>query len=122
MGPCCLRVVSHVELPYAAAWPAIGKEATMAVARVVSFEGVSSDRVAEMQRDMQDEEQPEGLNATEIIMLHDPDAEMSLVILFFDNEDDYRKGDEILNAMPSGDTPGRRSGVAKYQVAHRMTA
>jgi hypothetical protein len=93
----------------------------MALARVVSFDGVSTDRVAEMQRDMQDEEQPEGLNATEIIMLHDPDTESSLVILFFENEDDYRQGDEILSAMPAGDTPGRRSGVAKYHVAHRMT-
>jgi hypothetical protein len=95
----------------------------MALARVVSFDGVSSDRVAEMRRDMQDDEQqPEGLNATEMIMLHDPDSERSLVILFFDNEDDYRQGDEILSAMPAGDTPGRRSGVAKYEVAHRMTA
>jgi hypothetical protein len=93
----------------------------MALARVVSFDGVSTDRVAEMQRDMQDEEQPEGLNATEMIMLHDPDSEKSLVILFFENEDDYRQGDEILSAMPAGDTPGRRSGVAKYHVAHRMT-
>ena len=94
----------------------------MALARVVSFDGVSSARVAEMQRDMQDDQQPEGLNATEIVVLHDPDAERSLVIVFFDNEDDYRKGDEILNAMPAGDTPGRRSSVAKYQVPHRMTA
>jgi hypothetical protein len=94
----------------------------MALARVVSFDGVSSDRVAEMQREMQDDEQPEGLNATEIVVLHDPEAERSLVILFFDNEDDYRKGDEFLDAMPAGDTPGRRSGVAKYQVIHRMTA
>jgi hypothetical protein len=93
----------------------------MALARVVSFDGVSTDRVAEMQRDMQDEEQPEGLNATEMIMLHDPDSEKSLVILFFENEDDYRQGDEILSAMPAGDTPGRRSGVAKYHVAHLMT-
>jgi hypothetical protein len=75
-----------------------------------------------MQREMQDEGQPEGLNATEIVVLHDADAERSLVVLFFDNEDDYRKGDEILNAMPAGDTPGRRSDVAKYQVIHRMTA
>jgi hypothetical protein len=76
-----------------------------------------------MRRDMQDDEQqPEGLNATEMIMLHDPDSERSLVILFFDSEDDYRQGDEILSAMPAGDTPGRRSGVAKYEVAHRMTA
>ncbi|HEX3291786.1 MAG TPA: hypothetical protein VHR46_10365 [Gaiella sp.] len=94
----------------------------MALARVVSFDGVSSDRIAEMQREMQDEGQPEGLNATEIVVLHDADAERSLVVLFFDNEDDYRKGDEILNAMPAGDTPGRRSDVAKYQVIHRMTA
>jgi len=93
----------------------------MGLARVVSFDGVSTDRVAEMQRDMQNEAQPEGLNATEIVMLHDPEAEKSLVILFFENEDDYRQGDELLNAMPSGDTPGRRSGVARYEVALRMT-
>lgn len=94
----------------------------MALARVVSFDGVSADRVAEMQRDMQTEQQPEGLNATEMIMLHDADSEKSLVILFFDSEDDYRQGDEVLNAMPAGDTPGRRSSVAKYSVAHRMTS
>jgi len=93
----------------------------MALARVVSFDGVSADRMAEMRRDMQEEEQPEGLNATELIVLHDPDSERSLVILFFENEDDYRQGDSVLSAMPASDTPGRRSGVDKYQVAHRMT-
>ena len=93
----------------------------MALARVVSFDGVSSDRIAQMQSEMESEEQPEGLNATEIVVLHDPDAERSVVILFFDNEDDYRAGDEILSAMPSGDTPGHRSAVDKYQVAYRMT-
>ena len=93
----------------------------MALARVVSFEGVTSDRVAQMQSDMQDQEQPEGLNATEIIVLHDPDAEKSVVLVFFDNEDDYRQGDEILNAMPADETPGRRASVSKYNVAHRMT-
>ena len=93
----------------------------MALARVVSFVGVSSDRVAEMRRELEENEQPEGLNATEIIVLHDSDAERSLVILFFDDEDEYRKGDAVLDAMPTGDTPGRRSDVAKYQVVHRAT-
>jgi hypothetical protein len=93
----------------------------MALARVVSFEGVSSDRIAEMRREMEENEQPEGLNATEILVLHDPDAEKSVVVLFFENEDDYQKGDAVLNAMPAGDTPGRRADVAKYQVAHRAT-
>jgi hypothetical protein len=92
----------------------------MALARVVTFEGVGKDRMEEMQREMRDEEQPEGLNATEIIVLHDPEADKALAVVFFENEDDYRKGDEILNAMPAGDTPGRRTAVEKYDVAVRM--
>jgi hypothetical protein len=92
----------------------------MALARVVSFEGVSKDRMEEMDREMRDGEPPEGMPATEIVVLHDPDVEKAVVILFFENEDDYRRGDEVLNAMPAGDTPGRRSSVAKYDVALRM--
>ena len=93
----------------------------MGLARVVSFEGVSKDRVEEMQREMREQERPEGLPATEIVVLHDPDSEKSLVILFFETEDDYRRGDEVLNAMPAGDTPGRRTSVTRYDVAIRMT-
>jgi hypothetical protein len=93
----------------------------MALARVVSFEGVSRDRMQEMDREMRDGEPPEGLPATEIVVLHDPDAEKAVVILFFENDDDYRRGDEVLNAMPAGDTPGQRTSVAKYEVAFRMT-
>ncbi len=40
----------------------------------------------------------------------------------FETEDDYRKGDVALNAMPVGDTPGSRSSVTKYDVAIRMAA
>jgi hypothetical protein len=54
-------------------------------------------------------------------VLHDPETEKSVVILFFDSEDDYRQGDELLNAMPAGDTPGQRASVKKYDVAVRMT-
>lgn len=42
------------------------------------------------------------------------------MILFFENEDDYQRGDETLNAMDAGDTPGQRTSVAKYNVAFRM--
>ena len=93
----------------------------MALARVVSFDGVNSDRMREMEAEMRDGEPPEGLPAQEIIVLHDAEAEKSVVILFFENEDDYRQGDETLNAMPAGDTPGKRSAVAKYDVAVRMS-
>ena len=94
----------------------------MALARVVTFEGIDQARMDEMDSEMQGQEQPEGLNATEIIVLHDPEAEKSLVIVFFDSEDDYRKGDEILSAMPAGDTPGQRTSVTKYNVATRMSS
>jgi hypothetical protein len=93
----------------------------MALARVVSFEGVSRDRMEDLKREISEGERPEGLPATEIVLLHDPDAEKSLAILFFETEDDYRRGDETLNAMPTGDTPGRRTAVARYDVAVRMT-
>lgn len=94
----------------------------MALARVVTFEGVSKDRMDEMKREMSEGERPEGLPASELVVLHDADSEKSLVILFFETEDDYRQGDELLNAMPAGDTPGQRTSVAKYDVATRMSA
>jgi len=94
----------------------------MGLARVVSFEGVGAEQMEAMKRQMQEGEQPEGLPATEVIVLHDSDSETSLAIVFFENEEDYRRGDETLSAMPTGDTPGRRTSVAKYDVAVRMTA
>lgn len=93
----------------------------MAFARVVTFEGVSSDRMQQLAREVQEGDQPEDVPAAEVIMLHDPEGERSLVILFFESEDDYRRGDDVLNAMPAEDTPGRRSSVTKYSVASRMT-
>ena len=92
----------------------------MALARVVTFEGVSNDRMDEMKREMSEGERPDGVPATEILVLHDPETEKSLVVVFFENEDDYQSGDAALSAMSAGDTPGRRTSVAKYDVAHRM--
>lgn len=93
----------------------------MALARVVTFEGVSKDRVEEMKREMSGQEQPDDIPASEVLVLHDPETERSLVVVFFENEDAYRRGDETLDAMPAGDTPGQRTSVAKYDVAIRLT-
>jgi hypothetical protein len=92
----------------------------MALARVVTFDGVPSDRLAQMREEIGEGEPPEGLAATEIIVLHDG-AERSVVVIFFDSEEDYARGDEILNAMPAGDTPGRRTSVDKYEVVVRRS-
>jgi hypothetical protein len=93
----------------------------MALARVVSFDGVSSERMAQMQQEMESGERPEEVPAKEIVVLHDPEGEKSLVVVFFDSEEDYQRGDEVLSAMPAGDTPGQRTSVQKYDVAFRMT-
>ena len=94
----------------------------MGLARVVRFEGVGQDRIEEIRHGIESEEAPEGLPAKEIVVLHDADAETALVIVFFDTEDDYTRGDALLRAMPAGDTPGRRVSVEKYAVPIRRTA
>ena len=94
----------------------------MALARVVSFEGIDADRMASLKSDIEGGDRPEGLPATEMMILHDPEADRALAIVFFDNEDDYRKGDEVLGSMPASDTPGRRTSVTKHDVAVRVMA
>jgi len=93
----------------------------MALARVVSFDGVSQERVEEMKQRM-NEGRPDDVPATEIVLLYDAGAEQATVILFFDNEDDYNRGDATLSAMPADDTPGQRTSVGRYEVAVRATA
>ncbi len=93
----------------------------MALARAVSFEGVDEARMAEMTRRMTEEGRPDDLPATEMVVLHDAAGQSALVVLFFDSEEDYRQGDEVLNSMPADETPGRRASVTKYDVALRMT-
>lgn len=93
----------------------------MALARVVTFEGVGSDRMEQMKREIGEGDRPEEIPASEIVILHDPESEKALAILFFDNDEDYKRGDAALDAMPAGDTPGQRTSVTRYDVAIRRT-
>ena len=94
----------------------------MSLARVVSFEGVSPDRMSQLKSQIEGGEPPEGMPSSELLVLHDPAGERSLAIVLFDNEADYQKGHEILDAMPGPDTPGQRTSVTKYDVAIRMNS
>jgi hypothetical protein len=93
----------------------------MALARVVSFDGVTRERMDQVKAEIESGERPAEIPATEFLLLHDPAADESLAILFFDSEDDYATGDAALNAMPTDDTPGTRTSVRKYEVVGRMT-
>jgi hypothetical protein len=92
----------------------------MAFARVVSFDGVSKDRMQEMNKRLNEGDPPPGFPPGELIALHDAAAEKALMILILETEEDYKKADEILDAMPAGDTPGQRASVTKYDVVTRM--
>lgn len=92
----------------------------MALARVVSFDGVGKERVEEMKQQM-NEGRPDDIPATEIVMLYDARAEKAVVVVFFDNEDDYNRADAVLSAMPADETPGQRTSVGKYEVSVRAT-
>lgn len=94
----------------------------MALARVASFEGVDSDSFARVKSQIENDPRPADIPVTEILMLRDADAKRSLVMLFFENEEDYRRGDEALDAMALDDAPGRRASVERYEVAFRRTA
>jgi hypothetical protein len=94
----------------------------MAFARVVQFDGVSAERMEALVAQVESGERPEGLPATEIIFLHDAGTESALAILFFDSEEDYARGEVVLNAMPAESVPGRRASVTKYRVAARRSA
>ena len=94
----------------------------MAYARAVTFEGVDRNRIDQLKQQLESDERPEDIPASEIVLLYDAEAEKSLVIVFFETEDDYRRGDAALNAMDPGDTPGQRTSVTKYEVAVRRSA
>ena len=93
----------------------------MAYARAVTFEGVDRNRIDQLKQQLESDERAEDIPASEIVLLYDAEAEKSLVIVFFETEDDYRRGDAALNAMDPGDTPGQRTSVTKYEVAVRRS-
>jgi hypothetical protein len=94
----------------------------MTLARVVTFDGVDDARIAQLKQNIESGERPENLPASELIILHEPGSQKSIAIMFFENEADYQQGHEVMDAMPSDDTPGNRTSVTKYNVAVRTTA
>ncbi|HUZ15195.1 MAG TPA: hypothetical protein VMU72_03330 [Gaiellaceae bacterium] len=93
----------------------------MALARVVTFDGVDSARIAELASNIENSEPPEGMPPSELMLLHDPESDRALAIVILDNEDDYAKAHAVLDSMPTDGTPGQRTSVTKYSVAARMS-
>jgi hypothetical protein len=87
----------------------------------VSFEDVSNEQIEAIRKEITENAPPGGMSPTEIMVLYDSGAEKALVVLFFETEDDYKRGDAVLSAMPADEVPGKRASVTKYEVAVRRT-
>ena len=93
-------------------------------ARIAKFEGAAAQGFEatreQIEADMSSGNVPEGLEgATEVMLLVDRDGGTALGVVFFETEEDLRRGDEALNSMSPGEAGGRRSSVDKYEVAFR---
>ncbi|MGN6254703.1 MAG: hypothetical protein ACTHO8_06935 [Solirubrobacterales bacterium] len=95
-------------------------------ARVARWEGADAETLKQTAAEISADAEsgpPEGLPAKGLLLLHDLKAGRAMAIAFFENEEDYRQGDETLNSMnPPGDGMGTRGGVDKYEVALELEA
>jgi hypothetical protein len=86
-------------------------------ARAVRFTDVSPDRIAEIQKRIDENDgPPEGVPSTGFQLLVDESQGTALFIGYFATEDDMRKGSEVLQAMDTAETPGTRASVDVCEV------
>jgi hypothetical protein len=86
-------------------------------ARVVRFTDVSSDRIAEIQQRVKENEgPPEGVISTGFQLLVDESQGTALFIGYFASEEDMKKSSEVLEAMDPSETPGTRASVDICEV------
>lgn len=95
-------------------------------ARVVRWEGADAEAMRQTAKEIGSDAEsgpPEGIPAQGFLLMHDLEGGKAMAITFFENEDDYRRGDETLSSMsPPGEGMGTRVGVDKYEVALEFEA
>ncbi len=90
-------------------------------ARVARFEGIDTSNIDEQLAEMSSQGPPPGLEHSKGFMqLLDREKGTALGIVFFEDEDGMRRGDEALNAMNPPAGAGGRTNVEMYEVAAEM--
>lgn len=98
------------------------------LARVARWEGADAKSLEESAAEIRSQAEagggpPPGVPAKGFLLLQDPAAGKAMAIMFFENEDDYRQGDETLNSMsPPGGGMGERVSVEKFELAVQVEA
>jgi hypothetical protein len=87
----------------------------------VSFDGVNKDRIEEMKREMREGDQPEEVRATEVIVLHDPEADKSLAISSRAARA-LKAGESAANVLRAATTVKPARGIASRVYGRTLTA
>jgi hypothetical protein len=89
--------------------------------RVVRFSDVDPDRVEQLVSQIEESEgPPPGVKATGLQILLDRDQRTSVVLQFFDNEQDMRDSEAAFDSMDPSDTPGTRSSVDRTESLREL--
>jgi hypothetical protein len=86
-------------------------------ARAVRFTDVSPDRIAEIEKRINEQDgPPEGVPSTGFQLLFDESQRTAIFVGYFATEEDMKKGAEVLQAMDPSDTPGTRVSIDQCEV------
>jgi hypothetical protein len=86
-------------------------------ARAVRFTDVTTDRIAEIEQRINEQDgPPEGVPSTGFQLLVDESQGTALFIGYFASEEDMRTGAEVLEAMDASETPGTRASIDNCEV------
>jgi hypothetical protein len=89
--------------------------------RVVRFTDVDPDRVKQLVSEIGESGgPPEGIKATGLQILLDEDQRTSVVLQFFDNEQDMRDSEAAFDSMDASDTPGNRESVDRTELLSEL--
>jgi hypothetical protein len=92
-------------------------------ARVVRFTDVSPEQIAKVTGDIEASDgPPPDIPAASMKMLVDEAQSTAVAIVFFETEEDMRKGGETLDQMDSSETPGTRASVDMCEVKFERDA
>lgn len=107
-------------------WPGSPSEGRKLIyARVARWEGADAEVLEQTAAQIRADAEsgpPEGVPAKGLLLLNDTEGGQAMAISLFETEEDYRQGDETLNASPPGEGMGRRVAVEKYEVAVQLEA
>jgi hypothetical protein len=89
--------------------------------RVVRFTGVDPARVEKLVSEIDDSGgPPPGVKATGLQILLDRDQGTSVVLQFFDSEQDMRDSEAAFDSMDASETPGSRASVDRAELLHEI--